>query len=30
MILRGRWFGIIVLNVHAPIEDEGDDKNRFY
>jgi hypothetical protein len=24
-MLRGRWFHIIVLNVHAPTEDEIDD-----
>jgi hypothetical protein len=24
-ILRGRWFDIIVLNVHAPTEEKGDD-----
>jgi hypothetical protein len=24
-ILRGRWCNIIVLNVHAPCEDKGDD-----
>jgi hypothetical protein len=23
--LRGRWCNIIVLNVHAPCEDKGDD-----
>jgi exonuclease III len=29
--LRGRWCNIIVLNVHAPREDKGDDvKGRFY
>jgi hypothetical protein len=29
--LRGRWCDIIVLNVHAPTEDNIDDiKNRFY
>jgi hypothetical protein len=27
--LRGRWFDI-VLNVHAPIEDESDDNDSFY
>jgi hypothetical protein len=31
IILRGRWFHIIVLNVHAPIEDKIDDaKHSFY
>jgi hypothetical protein len=25
MMLRGRWCHIIVLNVHAPTEDEIDD-----
>jgi hypothetical protein len=25
IILRGRWFHIIVLNVHAPPEDKTDD-----
>jgi hypothetical protein len=31
IILRGRWCNIIVLNVHAPCEDEGDDtKDSFY
>jgi hypothetical protein len=30
-ILRGRWFHIIVLNVHAPTEDKTDDvKDNFY
>jgi hypothetical protein len=24
-ILRGRWCNVIVLNVHAPCEDKGDD-----
>jgi hypothetical protein len=29
--LRGRWCGIIVLNVHAPTEDKIDDvKGRIY
>jgi hypothetical protein len=29
--LRGRWCNIIVLNIHAPIEDKIDDiKDRFY
>jgi hypothetical protein len=31
IILRARWFHIIVLNVHAPIEDKADDvKDKFY
>jgi hypothetical protein len=31
IILRGRWFNIIVLNVHAPKEDKTDDvKDSFY
>jgi hypothetical protein len=31
IILRGRWFHIIVLNVHAPTEDKTDDvKDSFY
>jgi exonuclease III len=31
VILRGRWFHIIVLNVHAPTEDKIDDvKDSFY
>jgi hypothetical protein len=31
IILRGRWFHIIVLNVHAPTEDKTDDvKDGFY
>jgi exonuclease III len=31
IILRGRWCNVIVLNVHAPCEDKGDDeKDRFY
>jgi hypothetical protein len=30
-ILRGRWCNIIVLNVHVPCEDKGDDaKDSFY
>jgi hypothetical protein len=28
--LRGRWSGIIVLNVHAPTEDEIDDMRTVY
>jgi hypothetical protein len=31
IILRGCWFHIIVLNVHAPTEDKIDDvKDSFY
>jgi hypothetical protein len=31
IILRGRWFDIIVLNVHAPTEDKIDDvKDKLY
>jgi exonuclease III len=31
IILRGRWCNIIVLNVHTPCENKGDDvKDRFY
>jgi hypothetical protein len=31
IILRGRWFHIIVLNVRAPTEDKTDDvKDSFY
>jgi hypothetical protein len=31
IVLRGRWFHIIVLNVHAPTEDKTDDvKHSFY
>jgi hypothetical protein len=30
IILRGRWCGIIVLNVHAPTEDKTDVKDSFY
>jgi hypothetical protein len=30
IILRGRWFHIIVLNVHAPTEDKIDVKDSFY
>jgi hypothetical protein len=29
-ILRGRWFHIIILNVHAPTEDKTDVKDGFY
>jgi hypothetical protein len=30
-MLRGRWCNIIVLNVHGPCEDKGDDlKDSFY
>jgi hypothetical protein len=31
VILRGRWFHIILLNVHAPTEDKTEDvKDIFY
>jgi hypothetical protein len=31
IILRGRWWNIIVVNVHAPCEDKsGDVKDSFY
>jgi hypothetical protein len=31
IILRGRWCHIIVLNFHAPTEDEtADEKGSFY
>jgi hypothetical protein len=31
IILRGRWCNVIVLNVHAPCEDKGDDEmDNFY
>jgi hypothetical protein len=31
IILRGRWCNIILLYVHAPCEDKGDDKqDSFY
>jgi hypothetical protein len=31
ILLRGRWCNIIVLNVHAPCQDKGDDvKDSFY
>jgi hypothetical protein len=31
IILRGRWYSITVLNVHAPSEDKSDDsKDSFY
>jgi hypothetical protein len=31
IILRGHWFHIIVLNVHAPTEDKIDDlEDSFY
>jgi hypothetical protein len=25
IIMRGRWFDIIILNIHAPAEDKTDD-----
>jgi len=31
IVLRGRWFNIIVLNVHAPNEEKSDDsKDSFH
>jgi hypothetical protein len=31
IILKGRWFGNIVMNIHAPTEDKDDDvKDSFY
>jgi hypothetical protein len=31
VVVRGRWCNIIVLNVHAPTEEKGDDsKDSFY
>jgi len=31
IVLRGRWHNIIVLNIHAPSEEERDDsKDSFY
>jgi hypothetical protein len=27
LILRGRWYNIVVLNVHVPCEDTSDDVN---
>jgi hypothetical protein len=30
MTLKGRWFDITVLNVHAPTEDKDDIKDIFY
>jgi len=31
IFLRGRWYNIIVLNVHAPSEEKSDDsKDSFY
>ena len=31
IVLRGRWFNIIVLNVHAPSEEKSDDtKDSFH
>jgi hypothetical protein len=31
IILRGRWYHIIILNVHAPTDDKTDDvKDSFY
>ena len=31
IVLRGRWYNIIVSNVHAPTEEKSDDlKDSFY
>jgi hypothetical protein len=31
IVLRGHWCNIIVLNMHAPCEDKGDDvRDSFY
>jgi len=31
IVLRGRWFNVIVLNVHAPSGEKSDDsKDSFY
>ena len=31
IVLRGRWFNIIVLNVHVPSEEKSDEsKDSFY
>jgi hypothetical protein len=31
IVLKGRWFNMIVLNVHAPSEEKNDDsKDSFY
>jgi hypothetical protein len=30
MVLRGRWYNIIVLNVHAPIEEKSEDSKCSY
>jgi len=30
MVLRGRWFKIIVLYVQAPSEEKNDSKDSFY
>jgi hypothetical protein len=27
VVPRGRWFNVIVLNVHAPSEEKSDDSN---
>ena len=29
-MLRGRWCNIIVVNVHAPIEEKSDESKDFY
>jgi hypothetical protein len=28
IVLRGRWFNTIVLNVHAPSEEKSDDDTK--
>jgi hypothetical protein len=30
IILKGRWFHVIVLNIHAPTEDKIDDVNNSF
>ena len=30
IVLRGRWFNIIILNVHAPSEEKSDDSKGFF
>jgi hypothetical protein len=30
IVLRGRWCNIIVLNAHAPTEEENDSEEGFY
>ena len=29
VVMKGRWYNIIVLNVHAPIEEKSDDLKTF-